>query len=154
MSHNWMLSEKTRIPSAREHTVIRARLESRLRLSLDARLTTVTAPAGFGKTTAVSDWITRNRIRATWVSLKEGDDAKLWHYAAFAVEKLIPGYAQRLQPILDGRDPVSPEFLIAHMIQELHKNREPFILVFDDYHLIKTPAVHDSLHINNSTFAP
>jgi LuxR family maltose regulon positive regulatory protein len=148
MMMNTTIAEKTRIPSVREQLVTRNRLEAKLRQSLEARLTTVTAPAGFGKTTAVSGWIIRDNVRASWLSLKEGDDARFWHYAVYAVDRLFPGFADRLSPILDERDAsVSPEFFVSHLIRELERQEEPFVLVLDDYHLVKSAAVHDSMQL-------
>jgi len=72
-----MIAEKTRAPDSGENDVVRTRLEEQLHQSLHVRLTTVIAPAGFDKTSLVSGWITRNRIDAAWVSLKEGDDGYL-----------------------------------------------------------------------------
>jgi len=139
-----MISEKTRIPAIREHVVVRDRLETRLGQALDARLTIVAAPAGFGKTIAIGEWILRNNHRAAWLTLEEGDDARLWHYLVFAVDRAFSGFAERMRSVLDD-GAVSAEFPVACLIRELSRCAEPLFLVLDDYHLIRDPAVHDSV---------
>ncbi|WP_127586908.1 LuxR C-terminal-related transcriptional regulator [Paenibacillus koleovorans] len=146
MERSWVVTEKTTIPFSGEHTLIRRRLEHKLHESLTRTLTIMTAPAGFGKTTLTSEWISRNHLRAAWVSLKEGDDTHLWHYLVYAIHTIEPDIAQALQPVLDAYPSVSMEFVISRIVHEISLIATPFVIVLDDYHLIQHDEIHDNLH--------
>lgn len=146
MERSWVVTEKTTIPFSGEHTLIRRRLEHKLHESLARTLTVITAPAGFGKTTLTSKWISRNKLRAAWVSLKERDDAQLWHYVVYAIQTIEPGFAQALQPVLHAYPSVSLEFVISRIVHEISLIATPFVIVLDDYHLIQHSEIHNSMH--------
>ena len=69
-----LLSTKLYIPRPRAELVPRPRLIERLNAGLHRKLTLISAPAGYGKTTLVSDWIARSEIRAAWLSLDASDN--------------------------------------------------------------------------------
>ena len=76
-------------PSPRQHTVERKRLHDLLRQGNTLPLTLVVAPAGWGKSTLVADWLARDRAPAGWVSLDGGDNdpKRFWRYLLLAAVK-------------------------------------------------------------------
>ena len=99
-------------PSPRQQTVERARLHDLLRQGLTRPLTLVVAPAGWGKSTLVAEWLRQDRVTAGWVSLDSGDDdaARFWRYLLLAAGQASPpaGHAADLgfrQPGVGGHDP-------------------------------------------------
>jgi len=138
----WEISEKTKIPSIGEQYAARPELEARLNRALRVKLTTVTAPAGFGKTTLVSEWIRRSRVDAAWVSLNADDGDRLWLYAAHAIDGVIPGFAETMRPFLGGGGgAASPKRFISHLIPELPPRSKPFLLVLDTRISSKAPRL-------------
>ena len=104
-----LLETKLRPPPMRAGLVSRPRLTKLLDQGLEARLTLVSAPAGYGKTTLVRNWveILRDRgVPAAWVSLDERDDepTRFWMYVATAFEAIQPGIADAVVSALGTRD--------------------------------------------------
>jgi LuxR family maltose regulon positive regulatory protein len=129
--------------------VPRPRLVTRLAQGIDRGLTTVCTPAGFGKTTLLGDWARRSRRSAAWLSLDAGDNdpARFWRYVATALDRVRPGLREHVVALLDGAHRPPLEAVATVVINELMaRPREgAVVLVLDDYHLIETPAVHDSV---------
>ncbi len=95
--HDQLLATKFFIPSFPHALILRPRLlELLTKKSLECKLTLVSAPAGFGKTTLLSNWIhsrPSERARIAWVSLDEGDNepALFWQYVLSALDRALPG---------------------------------------------------------------
>ena len=87
-----LLSTKLFIPRPRSNLVARPRLIDRLNAGLDRKLTLIAAPAGFGKTTLLSEWIPQSPRCVTWLSLDEGDNdpTKFWAYFISSLQRLRP----------------------------------------------------------------
>jgi len=105
----------------------------------------VSAPAGFGKTALLADWARGDGRPVAWLGL-DGDDsdpARFWRYAVAALDRARPGLAGRVGPLL----PRSFEGLVTALINELAANPGPaeVLLVLDDYHLIDSEPVHESV---------
>src|SRR5262245_40206820 len=85
-----LLTTKLYLPPARSHLVPRPHLIERLNAGLTHRLTVISAPAGFGKTTLLSLWIPQSQRCVAWVSLDEGDNdpVRFWSYVISAVQML------------------------------------------------------------------
>jgi LuxR family maltose regulon positive regulatory protein len=116
---------------------------------LARRLILVCGPAGFGKTALLADWVRRGGRPVAWLSLDAGDNdpARFWRHAAAAVDRVRPGIAERAGPLLGPPAPPSFEGLVTALINELaaQPGDDELLLVLDDYHLIDTRQVHDSL---------
>ena len=153
-----LLKTKLYIPSLRprERVVSRPYLLERLDegLRLGCKLTLVSAPAGFGKTTLLSEWIAGCSLhaRVAWVSLDEGDDdvARFWSYAIAALQTLEPAIGQAalgaLQDSQTQPPPIEP--LLNSLVNDITtclSSDRPYILALDDYHVLKTEAIHESL---------
>jgi LuxR family maltose regulon positive regulatory protein len=145
-----VLATKLFPPTRRSELVARPRLADRLDSTLNRghRLTLVSAPAGFGKTTLLSDWAT-SQERVGWLSLDEGDNA-------------LPRFLAHLWAALSGigldMDPAALEALVAAptsatltaVVNELvragrHRPDSHWLLVLDDYHVIDAPEVHEAM---------
>jgi LuxR family maltose regulon positive regulatory protein len=153
-----LLKTKLYIPSLRprERVVSRPYLLERLDegLRLGCKLTLVSAPAGFGKTTLLSEWIAGCGLRArvAWVSLDEGDNdvSRFWSYAIAALQTREPAIGQMaLGALQDPRAQPPPiEPLLTSLVNDITtclSGDRPYILALDDYHVIETEAVHESL---------
>lgn len=147
MERYQVVSAKIAVPQIHAHYLTRPRLQKKLERYAEYKLTLVSAPAGFGKTTAVSDWIEKNAVPAIWISLEPGDNAfaRFWSYLAAAVDQLEPGTADRLKPVLHSFTQDSAEAMLSLFVNELARIEGDLVLVLDDYHVIENHAIHESL---------
>jgi LuxR family maltose regulon positive regulatory protein len=163
-----LLRTKLYIPPPRPGWVERPRLLERLNAGLYRRLTLVSAPAGFGKTTLLSEWAhsrTRSREREpasemspvsrfSWLSLDEGDNdpARFVAYLVAALQTVQADVGEAALAALQSSRPPPAEALLTALINEIaalptpdgYEGR-PYILVLDDYHLVTAQAVHERL---------
>ncbi|HEX8508564.1 MAG TPA: LuxR C-terminal-related transcriptional regulator [Propionibacteriaceae bacterium] len=144
-----LLRAKLLVPAPSSTTVARARLSDRLTSVPDARLTTVVAPAGWGKTTMLATWA---RDLATdspvgWLSLDEADDepVRFWTYALSALESVAPSLTGESLAALNapGMDPVG--VALAALLNALTVSENRFALVLDDFHVLKDPGIHQTV---------
>ena len=103
------------------------------------------APAGYGKTVLLADWARRSGHPVAWLSLDAGDNdpARFWRHAVAALDRARPGIGERVAPLLGPPAPSSFQGLVTALINELAA--EEALLVLDDYHVIGSPQVHESL---------
>ncbi|HKT03555.1 MAG TPA: LuxR family transcriptional regulator, partial [Rugosimonospora sp.] len=133
-------------PEVRRSLVARPRLSDRLGHGVAARLTLLSAPAGFGKTTLLSAWLASAGARkrsVAWLSLEESDSqpAAFWTYVIAALQRVVPGVGAGTLPLLQSaRPPI--EAVLATVVNELAAVPDGVDLVLDDYHLVDDPAVH------------
>ncbi len=144
-----LIAAKLAVPPARPGAVVRPRLHARLLGSSDSRLTVVVAPAGWGKTTLLSQWAqdpaeTRGIV---WVSLDEADDdpIRFWTYVLTALDREIPGLSAAPLGALStpGLDPV--DRALPTLLNELATLDTEHALVLDDYHLLAHRGIHESV---------
>ena len=139
-----LLATKLHMPASRPGLVPRPRLAGRLDEGLARGLTLVCASAGYGKTVLLADWARRGEHPTAWLSLDVGDNdpARFWRHAVAALDRARPGIAERVAPLLG---PPAPSFqgLVTALINELASDE--VLLVLDDYHVISTQQVHESL---------
>jgi len=142
-----LLASKLYMPPIAANAITRPRLLRRLDESDRHKLTLVSAAAGSGKTTAVSDWVARGKRRIAWVSLEPGDNAfvRFWSCLADAIGQIAPGFAETAKPIFHSFGAASIESTISFFLDELTLLRQPVTLVLDDYHLIESPDIHASV---------
>jgi LuxR family maltose regulon positive regulatory protein len=133
--------------------VPRPRLVERLNEGLrgTAGLTLISAPAGFGKTTLVSDWLRQNDppIRTAWLSLDDGDNdpTRFLTYFISALQQIEPNIGRTGQGMLQSPQPPPIETLITTLINEISASFTDIrcVLVLDDYHLIDANPIDDAL---------
>ena len=150
-----ILATKLYIPPVRPDLVSRPRLVARLEegLRLGCKLTLVSAPAGFGKTTLLSEWIAacRAQARFAWVSLDEGDNdtPRFWSYAITALQAFESAIGQAALGALQAAQaqPPSLEPLLISLVNDVSSLvvGKPLVLALDDYHTIRTESIHASL---------
>jgi LuxR family maltose regulon positive regulatory protein len=140
-----ILATKLHIPPARPNLVARPRLLERLDQGVATRLTLLSAPAGFGKTTLLSAWLARFPSSVPWVSLDAGDNdpVHFLHYLIAALRTIEPEVGEGARRVLRSPQPPSIESILTMLINELCMLAEGVVAVLDDYHVIDTPAIHD-----------
>ncbi|MCL4303585.1 MAG: helix-turn-helix transcriptional regulator [Anaerolineae bacterium] len=144
-----LLSTKLFIPQARQlHDVLpRPRLVERVKAGLSGRLTLISAPAGFGKTTLLTEWIPHSNRCVCWLSLDEADNdlTRFLTYFIAALQRLKADFGQALLAMLQSPQPPAGESLVTALVNEITGTLDEFALVLDDYHLIQLPAIHATI---------
>ncbi|MBM7845455.1 LuxR C-terminal-related transcriptional regulator [Herpetosiphon giganteus] len=143
-----MLATKLMIPNPRTSVVNRSQLLARLQRGLDRRVTLVAAPAGFGKTTLLSTWLNQTSHAKAWLTLDQRDNDPLrWlSYLVAALQTIEPTLGQSVQQALQAAQPAPSEQLLVSLINEIHRIKQPMLLLLDDYHVIENQAVDDMLN--------
>ena len=139
-----LLTTKLHIARARPGLIPRSRLLDRLNSGLQRKLTIVSAPAGFGKTSLLGEWAHTSKQNVAWVSLDEQDNAlpRFWAYFIGALQRLHPGLGDApLSTLQSG----NLENNLTLLINELAALPQELVLVLDDYHTIENDAIHASL---------
>lgn len=142
-----LIRTKLFIPSLRAERVARPRLLAQLNAGLTRQLILLAAPAGFGKTTLVADWITQRGLPAAWVTLDARDNslARFGHSLIAALGTLEARSALAFTQTLNASPPPAIETLIAHLVNVLAEAPDDFVLILDDYHVLTHPLVHAAL---------
>jgi LuxR family maltose regulon positive regulatory protein len=142
-----ILATKLYIPPPRPKAVSRLRLIERLKEGLQCKLTLLSAPAGFGKTTLVSEWVAGCGRPAAWLSLDEGDSdpTRFLIYLVAALQTLAPALGGGLLAVLQSPQPPAGESILTALLNEIAVLPDPFILVLDDYHLVDAKPVDEAL---------
>jgi LuxR family maltose regulon positive regulatory protein len=144
-----LLTTKLNIPPLRPKMVPRPRLIERLKEGLSYNLVLVSAPAGFGKTTLLSEWVHQSqpRIRMVWISLDKGDNdpVRFWDYFITALQTIQSGCGQKILPLLHSAQPLSAELVLTALMNDLSSVISDFFIVLDDYHLIESQQIHDGV---------
>ena len=155
MAQNRLLTTKFHIPFWRDNGVPRPHLLSRLNsgITQHQKLTLISAPAGYGKTVLVAEWIQElnntgdKQIRVAWLSLDEGDNdpARFLTYLVAAVQQKNEDLGQSTQSLLGMPQIPALTTIIDEFINEIASQEDKFIFVLDDYHLIHNPKIHETL---------
>jgi len=139
-----LLATKLHVPGPRPGFVPRPRLTGKLAPGL----VLVCAPAGFGKTALLADWLRSSGRPVAWLSLDVGDNdpVRFWRHVIAALDRARPGIGERIAPLL-GPPPSSFDGLVTALINELaaQSGENEIVLVLDDYHLVDARQVHASL---------
>jgi LuxR family maltose regulon positive regulatory protein len=143
-----LITTKICIPTQRSVLVSRGQLIQRLKTRGECQLTLVSAPAGFGKTTLASEWLSDTDQAVTWLSLDEGDNdpARFLTYLLTALQVIEQQAVIETGSLLKEPQIPSPELLAATLINELTAISRPFYLVIDDYHVIQTLFIHQLIN--------
>jgi LuxR family transcriptional regulator, maltose regulon positive regulatory protein len=149
-----MLATKFHVPAPRRQAVARPRLVDFLisESFADRKLTLICAPAGFGKTTLLSQWVSRVRaadpeVRVAWLSLDEGDDdpTRFLAHLVAAMHDADADIGSGAKALLEGTQAPAAEPVLVALINDVAQLGTPFLVVLDDYHAIETRPVHDAI---------
>ncbi len=142
-----LLATKLNVPVSPPDLVPRPRLTERL--DEGGGVVLVCAPAGYGKTVLIADWVRHTRFPVAWLSLDGGDNdpARFWRHAVSALDRALPGISVRVSPFLGPPTPPSFEALVTSLINELAAQSDAGeqLLILDDYHAVDSAPVHASL---------
>ena len=131
-------------PPCPRDLVARPALLGRLARGLEGRLTLVSAPAGYGKTTMLSAWARQSPHPVCWLALDEGDDdlARFVRLMVRAVQSVVAAGGQATLRLAHREELPPPAAIAARLTDDLDAVPGPLLIVIDDYHLIRDPAVH------------
>ncbi|CAG0986611.1 partial serine/threonine-protein kinase PknK, partial [Anaerolineae bacterium] len=150
------LATKLYIPPPRSKVVLRPRLIERMNDGLPSgrKLTLISASAGFGKTTLVSEWVAgcerrEPEVRVAWLSLDEGDNdpTRFLAYLVAALQTITTDIGKGVLGAIQTPQPLTTinEFLLATLLNEIAAIPDNFILVLDDYHMIDSEPIDHAL---------
>ncbi len=140
-----LLATKLTIPPIRKGLVVRPRLMEQLNTGLEHRLTLVSAPAGFGKTTLLSAWAAQCTLPTAWLTVDEDDnDPACFQRYLMAAAKQV-GIQSRSEKADETAIRPGMEVWLADFINQAAGNRQDFLLVLDDMHLLTSQPVHAAL---------
>ena len=144
-----LLATKLHVPRPQPGFVPRPRLVQALGEGLARGRVLICAPAGFGKTSLLADWARSGGRPVAWLGLDAGDNdpARFWRYVVAALDRAQPGIAGHLGPLLGPPPPRSFDGFVTALINEMavQPGRDEVLLVLDDYHLVDSGPVHESV---------
>src|SRR5690349_3513672 len=147
-----LLATKLQVPRSRPGLVPRRRLADRLEEGLNRGLVLVAAPAGYGKSVLLSEWVRGMTGPVAWLSLDAGDNdpVRFWRHVLAALDLARPGIAERVSPL--AGPPALPAYdaLVSALINDVaaepaERDQPDVLLVLDDYHLISSDSVQASV---------
>jgi LuxR family transcriptional regulator, maltose regulon positive regulatory protein len=148
-----LLETKLYVPRSRRDLVPRPRLSERLDRGTASKLTLVSAPAGFGKTTLVTAWLAAgpaapaNERLAAWLSLDRADNdpASFWTYVIAALRTVASGVGESALTLLQAPQPPPIETVLTILLNDLGATAGDIVLVLDDYHVIDASDVQGGM---------
>jgi LuxR family transcriptional regulator, maltose regulon positive regulatory protein len=141
-----LLATKLHAPRRRPGVVQRHRLANRLAMADASSVTLVSAPAGFGKTTLLIEWLRArddDGLATPWLSLDAGDNdpAVLWTYTIAAIQRAAPHVGAHALSSLQSSQPLTT--VVASLLNDLYDLVDPIVVVLDDYHVIDSTEIHE-----------
>ena len=142
-----LLATKFFIPTKQQNLVPRPRLLKMLDKALSRKLTLLSAPAGFGKTTLVSDWVSQRGEPVVWLSLDkdDSDPRRFWLYFITALQTVSEEIGTASLGMLQQPNSSPNEDLLTTLVNEITAFSEDFIMVLDDFHLVDSTDVDENL---------
>src|SRR5437868_1502657 len=142
-----VLVTKLFIPRPRPNVVPRPRLIERLNGSLHGSLSLISAPAGFGKSTVVSEWVAGCGRPTAWLSLddRDNDPARFLLHLVAALQTVAPEIGEGAVSALQSSRPPPSDVVLTVLLNEIASLPNRFVLVLDDYHVIDTEPVDVAL---------
>ena len=143
-----LLNTKLYVPRPRQQLVSRSHLTERLSQAMEHALILISAPAGFGKTTLLAQWLAQDGPPVAWLSLdaQDNDPSRFLSYVIAALQRLDPRIGTSTVALLHTPQPIPAETVLAMLINDI-ASRElgNFALVLDDYHLIEAESIHQAV---------
>lgn len=141
-----LIPSKLSRPVRLQNTVIRGRLLAQLSDVADYRLTLINCPAGYGKTTLISQWAAE-QSHLGWYSLDESDNQpeRFASYLIAAIQLATGGHCSKSEALSQKHQYATLSALFGQLFIELSEWHEPLYLVIDDYHLITNDTIHEAM---------
>jgi LuxR family transcriptional regulator, maltose regulon positive regulatory protein len=147
-----VLQTKLYIPPPKSRLVSRPRLLGKLDNLRERKITLISAPAGFGKTTLLCDWIEYQGqqqlpLQVAWLSLdsNDNDPVRFLTYFVTALQKVDLSFGEEILPVLREFQISSIKEIWEILASQIASIPSPFVLILDDYHVIEAPTIHDGL---------
>jgi ATP/maltotriose-dependent transcriptional regulator MalT len=142
-----LLATKIGIPTIRADLLPRSQLLGRLEQAASHDVVLISTPAGFGKTTLLASWANSIERPLAWLSLDpdDNDPGRFWRYIIAAVDRVHKGIGEQALSLLNASAHPTLKAIVTALLNELATRPIELVLVLDDYHLIESHAVHDSL---------
>lgn len=142
-----IINTKIQVPYVNTPLVRRQALIQRLQKGIKGKLTLVVAPAGYGKSTLVSEWVKQGDTPAAWVSLdvRDNDFERFWTYVIASVDLSYPSFGASLPQHLKNIQPAHYDAFLSALIGEFTELPGNLILMLDDFHAIDLPSIHDAI---------
>ncbi|MGD2158274.1 MAG: hypothetical protein PVG32_15460, partial [Anaerolineales bacterium] len=142
-----LLTTKLYIPPPRAGIVARPHLIDILNEGVDGKLTLLSAPAGFGKTTLVSDWVRQSDVPTCWITLDESDNdiGRFLAYFIASLQSIDVNVDEQLLTLIQSPQQAQIENVLIPLINQISSTQKNFAIVLDDYHLIQSNEIHDAL---------
>ncbi len=152
-----LLETKFHVPRRRRGVIDRPRLRARLHRAIESPLTLVSAPAGFGKSTLVTEWLATDPsvggttdpsvggASAAWLSLdaRDNDTLRFWRYLIAAVGRAAPGVGDQAAALLQAAEPIDE--VLGVLLNDLGSMPHDVVLVLDDYHVIEALDLQEAM---------
>src|ERR687898_2286503 len=147
MSSTPILATKLYVPPPRPRAGLRLRLTGHLNGGLNGKLTLVSAPAGFGKTTLLGEWVAGCERPVAWLSMDEEDNdpTRFLAYFVAALQTIAPNIGEGVLGALQSPQPPPTGSTLTNLLNEIAAVEDDFVLVLDDYHVVDARAVDDTL---------
>jgi len=142
-----LLITKFHVPKAALETIPRPRLMEKLNAGVSRKLTVISAPAGFGKTTLLSEWVAGSRRPVAWLSLdvNDNDPVQFWTYFVGAVQRLESRVGEGAFNMLRTLPDPPIRSVLTSLLNEIADKLPEFLFLLDDYHLISARPINDDL---------
>ena len=148
-----LLETKLYVPRPRRGLVPRPRLSQRLDRGTTLKLMLISAPAGFGKTTLLTEWLAAGPAApaddrlAAWLSLDRADNdpASFWTYVIAALQTVAPGVGESALTLLQAPQPPPIETVLTALLNDLDASTGDIVLMLDDYHVIDARDVQERM---------
>ncbi|WP_317197460.1 LuxR C-terminal-related transcriptional regulator [Lutimonas saemankumensis] len=147
-SNEKLIPAKFQAPQLPTDLVVRTAIIDKLKKNTDTPIYLFSAPSGYGKTTAVIDWLHRFELPYCWLSLDEENDDlnKFVHYMITAIQRVIPEFGKEIDDITTSSQEISSRDYYIMISNALDALTHDVYLVLDDYHFIRTKEIHDLLN--------
>ena len=143
-----LLATKLHPPALRHKRISRPALVAALAAGVGYKLTLLDAPAGWGKTTVLAQWIAQapEPHRFAWFSLDPADNDRVcfWDYVIAALRQAEPKISVRTVE-LPGAQADPRQIVLPALLNEVGSVEDPLVLVLDDYHLVTNPVIHEEV---------
>jgi LuxR family maltose regulon positive regulatory protein len=142
-----ILSTKLSIPTIRSKVVLRPRLMQKLNQGLECGFVLVSAPAGYGKSTLLTTWLSRLDQQVSWITLddRDNDPAHFLTYLAAALRRIDASIDETFADQLKATASLNISDQLTPLVNHLVGIRQPFCLVMDDYHVIQNQTIHQAV---------